>query len=196
MPPPRRLMFRHVKEANWRDYAAMNQWVLRGAFPGIGLEFEKDWDDRRDMAVPFVFDRVVLADRAASYHGDPYKAFLRSASNAFDLRGSPHWWVPLRKSVLEFSGLSADYVLGPTNEQRAANEKYVITYISRQEWGRRMLRPKDHEKLVEELYKLRDKYGYEVNVVSMDKLSRAEQLRLAGRTTVSFVCGIYCVKFD
>ena len=43
----------------------------------------------------------------------------------------------------------------------------------------------DHERLVQELYKLRDTYGYEVNVVSMDKLTRAEQLQLAGRTTVS-----------
>jgi len=47
-----------------------------------------------------------------------------------------------------------------------------------------MLIQRDHEKLVEELYKLRDQYGYEVNVVSMDKLSPFEQLRLAGRTTV------------
>ncbi len=60
----------------------------------------------------------------------------------------------------------------------------VITYISRQDWGRRMLIQQDHDKLVEELYKLRDEYGYEVNVVSMDKLSPVEQLRLAGRTTV------------
>jgi len=47
-----------------------------------------------------------------------------------------------------------------------------------------MLIQRDHEKLVEELYKLRGQYGYEVNVVSMDKLSPFEQLRLAGRTTV------------
>ena len=51
-----------------------------------------------------------------------------------------------------------------------------------------MLIQRDHEKLVEELYKLRDQYGYEVNVVSMDKLSPFEQLRLAGRTTV---CTLY-----
>ena len=47
-----------------------------------------------------------------------------------------------------------------------------------------MLIPEDHDKLVQELYVLRDTYGYEVNVVSMDKLSRIEQLHLAGRTTV------------
>ena len=47
-----------------------------------------------------------------------------------------------------------------------------------------MLIQADHDRLVEELYKLRDTYGWEVNVVTMDKMSRAEQLRLSGRTTV------------
>ena len=47
-----------------------------------------------------------------------------------------------------------------------------------------MLIPEDHDQLVQELYVLRDTYGYDVNVVSMDKLSRIEQLHLAGRTTV------------
>jgi len=32
--------------------------------------------------------------------------------------------------------------------------------------------------------RLEEKYGYEVNIVSMDKLSREEQFRLAGRTTI------------
>ncbi|KAK0440123.1 hypothetical protein EV421DRAFT_809065 [Armillaria borealis] len=46
-----------------------------------------------------------------------------------------------------------------------------------------MLVPEDHGRLVRELYKLRDEYGYEVNVVSMDKLSRKEKITLAARTT-------------
>ena len=92
---------------------------------------------------------------------------------------------PIRKSVLEFSGLSADLITSPSSLRTAQNEKYVITYISRQEWGRRMLIPSHHEQLVRELNALRDMYGYEVNIVSMDKLSREEQLKLAGRTTVS-----------
>ena len=184
LPPPRRLIFRHVKSNNWRDYAAMNEWVLRGAFPSIGMEFSEDWHDRATMGVPFVLDRVVLGDRAASYESDAFKGTFRSASSAFELRGSPNWWIPIRKSVLEFSGLATDLIMGPSSGTRAENEKYVITYISRQDWGRRMLRQRDHEKLVEELYKLRDRYGYEVNVVSMDKLSRSEQLQLAGRTTI------------
>ena len=182
LPSPRRFLFRHVKEEQWRDYASMNQWVVRGAFPGIGMEFADDWDDRAKMGVPFVLDTAVLGDRAASYESDPYKLSMRSASSAFDLPGSVHWWQPLRKSVLEFSGLSANWISGPLSSQ--SDEKFVITYVSRQEWGRRMLLPEAHESLVTELHKLQDRYGYEVNIVSMDKLSRAEQIQLAGRTTI------------
>jgi hypothetical protein len=86
----------------------------------------------------------------------------------------------MRASVIRVCGLDAN-VVGDMAQ------KPVITYISRQDWGRRMLIQEDHERLVEELYKLRDQYGYEVNVVSMDKLTRAEQIALAARTTVRAV---------
>ena len=39
--------------------------------------------------------------------------------------------------------------------------------------------------LVRELNKLRDQFGYEVNIVSMERVTRAEQIALAARTTVS-----------
>ncbi|KAJ8516777.1 hypothetical protein ONZ45_g5928 [Pleurotus djamor] len=90
-----------------------------------------------------------------------------------------------------FAGVDAEYgearVQGDTSVQRVGESTSatpVITYISRQTWGRRMLIPADHDKLVKELYKLRDQYGYEVNVVSMEKLSRSEQITLAARTTI------------
>ncbi|KAL5492147.1 hypothetical protein ACEPAI_3594 [Sanghuangporus weigelae] len=186
LPAPRRFLFRHVPSSRWRDYAALNQWVLRGAFPNIGMEFEEDWEDRARMGVPVVLDRVVLGDRAASYESEAYLMFWRYTASAFTLRGSVNWWAPLRKAVLEFSGLAAEYISGPSTskQQRQQNEKYVITYVSRQDWGRRMLRQADHEALVAELHRLAERYGYEVHVVSMDKLSRAEQIALAGRTTV------------
>ncbi|KAK4683449.1 hypothetical protein P7C73_g6815, partial [Tremellales sp. Uapishka_1] len=62
--------------------------------------------------------------------------------------------------------------------------KPVITYVSRQEWGRRMLIKKDHEELVRELGELEKKYGWEVNIVSMDKMTRDEQIRLSARSTI------------
>lgn len=181
LPPPRRLLFTHINADHWRDYASMNQWVLRTAFPSITMEFSDDWMDRAAMGVPFVFDRVVFADRAAAMSGENYLRTQRTASGAFALPGSPNWWSTFRDNVIQPTGLNASTGAGTQGTP-------VITYISRQEWGRRMLIQSDHERLVEELYRLRDQYGYEVNVVSMDKLSRAEQLRLAGRTTVRASC--------
>ncbi|KAH9042482.1 hypothetical protein EDB85DRAFT_1915292 [Lactarius pseudohatsudake] len=177
LPPPRRILFSHLDADHWRDYASMNQWVLRTAFPSISMEFSHDWNDRAAMGVPFVFDRVLFADRAAAINGANWLRTQRTASEAFALPGSPNWWSTFRNNVIEYTGLNASTGAGTRGRP-------VITYISRQGWGRRMLIQKDHDKLVEELYKLRDQYGYEVNVVSMDKLSRAEQLRLAGRTTI------------
>ncbi len=177
----------------------MNQWVIHGAFPGMGMEFERDWADRAAMLTPFVFP--VCCSKIAP---QPQKARTTRRPGdllpiAFALRGSRDWWAPLRKSVLQFSGLPSDWIDPPpahvreltasgTNgkgKEMVLGDKMVITYISRQGWGRRMLRQADHEKLVEELYKLRERYGYEVNVVNPEKLSRAEQLMLAGRTTVN-----------
>jgi hypothetical protein len=62
----------------------------------------------------------------------------------------------------------------------------VITYVSRQDWGRRMLREVDHARLVEQLRLLGRRQGWEVNVVSLEKMKREDQIRLAGRTTVCF----------
>lgn len=156
----------------------MNEWVLRSSFPSITMEFIDDWRDRAEMGKAFVYERVVVADRAAAMRSESFLRFSRSASPAFTTAASPSWWAPIRNNVVSFAGLD---LTAPTNDTP------VITYISRQGWGRRMLIPADHEKLVQELYKLRDRYGYEVNVVSPENLSRVEQLRIAARTTVRLV---------
>ncbi|TDL21871.1 hypothetical protein BD410DRAFT_771196 [Rickenella mellea] len=184
LPPPRRLLFTHVGCSEWRDYASMNEWVLRGAFPSISMEFSNDWADRAKLGRPFVFDRVLIADRSAARLGGIYGSSWRYSSGAFTLPGSPNWWFSVRNNVLEFSGLAKEWVLAPDPGAIATRQKFVITYISRQGWGRRMLREKDHEELVRQLMHLKDRYGYEVNVVNMDKLPRAEQLQLAARTTI------------
>ena len=142
------------------------------------MEFVDDWRDRAEMGKAFVFDRVLVADRSAAMYSYNYARFQRPAASAFTLPGSASWWSPIRNNVVKFAGVDPDAGGGTTGTP-------VITYISRQEWGRRMLIPAHHDKLVQELYKLRDRYGYEVNVVNPEKMSRMEQIRLAARTTVS-----------
>ncbi|TFK70399.1 hypothetical protein BDN72DRAFT_766555 [Pluteus cervinus] len=177
LPPARRLMFNHLDAAHWRDYASMNQWAVRSNFPSIITEFVDDWRDRAELGKPFVFERVVVADRSAAMLSYNYARYQRTASAAFALPGSVNWWMTLRNSVVQFAGLDPEVGGGTTAPP-------VITYISRQAWGRRMLIPEHHERLVQELYKLRDTYGYEVNIVQAESMSRVEQIRLAARTTI------------
>jgi hypothetical protein len=178
LPPVRRLVFNHLDAFHWRDYAAMNQWIIRSSFPSVIMEFKDDWRDRADMGRPFVFDRVVVTDRSAAMFAFNFARFQRTASSPFGLPGSVNWWMTVRNNAIQFAGLTPNTGGGTTSTP-------VITYISRQEWGRRMLIKEDHEKLVSELYKLRDMYGYEINIVAAEKMTRREQIELAARTTVS-----------
>ncbi|KAJ7644359.1 hypothetical protein FB45DRAFT_294074 [Roridomyces roridus] len=177
LPSPRRMIFNRLDAFRWRDYALMNQWVVRSSFPELTMEFIDDWDDRAKMGKPFVFERVVLADRSAAMLSLNYQRYQRTAAAAFGLPGSPHWWMTIRNNVVRFAGLDPEEGAGTVGPP-------VITYISRQEWGRRMLIEADHERLVRELRKLEAAYGWEVNVVLPEKMSRLEQLRLSARTTI------------
>lgn len=146
----------------------------------MAYEFENDFQDRAESGRAFLYDRVVFADRAAALRGPQCAVTWRTASEAFTLGGSPYWWSPVRRNLLEFIGGTSEAVLKPVDL-----ETPVITYVSRQEWGRRMLRKEDNDVLEKELMRLHDEHGYEVNIVSMDLLTRDEQIRLAARTTVS-----------
>jgi len=178
LAPVRRILFNHLDNHHWRDYADMNEFVVRSSFPGATMQFKDDWIDRALMGRPFVFDRVLLADRSAAMLSYNYARYQRTASAAFGLPGSANWWQTIRNNVIQFAGLDPSVGGGTTS-------KPVITYISRQEWGRRMLKPEDHERLVNKLRELEQQYGYEVNVVRPETMSKLEQIRLAARTTVS-----------
>ena len=69
LPTPRRMLFTHLDSDNWRDYAKMNQLVVRACFPSILMEFEHDWAERREIDRPLVFDWVIIADRSSAMIG-------------------------------------------------------------------------------------------------------------------------------
>ncbi|KAJ7242855.1 hypothetical protein B0H12DRAFT_1131610 [Mycena haematopus] len=177
LPQPRHMFFNRLDAFRWRDPTDMNQLVLRSSFPDVTMEFRDDWDDRTKMGVPFVFERVVLADRSAAMRAYNFQRYQRTASVPFSLPGSVNWWMTIRNNVVQFAGLDL-------NDGSSTTATPVITYISRQAWGRRILLQEDHKKLVQELYRLRDKHGWEVNVALMEKISRKEQIQLAVRTTI------------
>ncbi len=159
LPVPRRLAFSHTEATKWLDYAGMNTFLLKTIFPSMAYEFGQEFRDRAAASKVNVYDRIVFADRAAALRGPQFAHTWRTAAEAFTLAGSPYWWSPVRRNLL-------DYVGGLPESVLAAGDlgTPVITYVSRQEWGRRMLKKEDHEVLVKALRGLKKKYGYEVGV--------------------------------
>ena len=104
------MMFANLDAANWRDYAKMNQWVVRASFPSLSMEFLNDWRERAALGRVFVFDRVVLADRAAAMNGEMYLRTQRTAAAC-----SP---TPLR-----------DACCAPCPCSRAADHRGVCSYV-------------------------------------------------------------------
>lgn len=187
---PRRFIFPHIYQANFTDYSGLSEYITRAIFPSMAFEYKETWDDRNGTARPFVFERLVIGDRIAAEHSEQWAGLYKYAAPAFQLPGSGvNFWSPLRRALVQYIGQGytlPDMVDVPSvsKKSKAERKKTVITYVSRQNWGRRTLNPKDHDNLVKALKGLERRHGYEVNVVSMDELSRKDQLVLASRTTV------------
>lgn len=151
----------------------------------MAFEFRETWMDRNLSGRPFILDRVVLGDRIAAEISPQWNKLYKYAAPAFELPGSGmNFWGPVRRALVQFIGM--DKLLSDSTSKESIQErkKTVITYVSRQGWGRRTLREEDHNQLVKALRGLERRYGYEVNIVTMDQMSRQEQLILAARTTV------------
>jgi len=185
---PRRFIFPHVPSAEFKDYSGLNEYIVRGAFPSVAFEFSEIWTDRNHSGRPFVFDRVVIGDRIAAELSNQWPELYKYAAPAFEHPGSgTNFWGPVRRALVQF--LKQDQLLSDSLSKASARERKrtVITYVTRQDWGRRSLRKADHEKLVKALKNLERRHGYEVNVVAMEKLTKRDQLALATRTTVRSV---------
>jgi hypothetical protein len=127
----------------------MNLWSLRAAVPSISLEFSDDWEHRMNQSRPFVLEYVVLGDRAAWHRVPSWKP----PGVVFPVEVREDFWKPIRELVTEF----ATQPLGAIEPRRP-----VITYISRQQTGRR-LKDKHHEQLVAALEEFAKTEDYEVN---------------------------------
>jgi hypothetical protein len=152
-------MFTRTDDQKWRDYSHMNTFLCKSVFPSMSYEFAAEFQDRVNSGRAYLYDRVVFTDRAAALRGPHFATTWRTAAEAYSLPASPYWWSPVRRNLLEFVGEMSDAVLHPIDL-----ETPVITYVSRQDWGRRMLIKEDHEVLVKELNRLHDEHGYEVCV--------------------------------
>jgi hypothetical protein len=118
----------------------------------MGVMYEEDWRDYAQMEVPFVLERVVISDRAASERNNGRGA-LAPFLDA-DSEGGKEWLDPVRRA------LHANFEVG----ERKGKDKVAVTYVSRQSAGDGpRLRDGDHQALVNGLKKLGK--AFEVHII-------------------------------
>lgn len=113
-----------------------------------------------------------------------------------DVKVSDGFWAPIQKSLVR-------NILGylPTVEDRGVgvtpSTKPLVTYISRQAAGRRLLE-QDHEGLVGALRELEAEGVCDVHVAVMERIPVREQIELVARSTVRvqiWLIGSLCTDF-
>lgn len=134
--------------------------------------YYEDWEDYHQMEVPFLIERLVIADRQSAVRGvGPKRPIFSLPFSEFE--SSEYWWEPIRRNLLSYFGLDAEH-----------DTKKVVTYIHRQSqpYGA-SLDEQDHLELVEALQKLR---GCHVNIVSSrdDETSWSDRLHAIVQSTV------------
>lgn len=193
--PPRRLFFPNIPTfkgiqpnlngpiiRRQRSDSGFHPYLPKAAFPLLGLMYKEDWEDYALMEVPFVFEKLVVAD---------FGAAGRSANDVppfslplVGLNASKEWWEPIRQNLAKFL-----HVNHHTQKLNSGQEKTVVTYISRQ--GARSgsrLRRADHDALVSALETLHESNDFEVNIVPSEE-HWAERLSAVAQSTV--ILGVY-----
>jgi len=163
----------------------------------------QDLEDYEKMEVPYVFERVVVADRKAAVmslerndDGGTRKVepeFLtafetRGEGGMGDYRKRGEWWEPIRRNMLEFLDLDQEE---EEEESWEKKKKPVVTYIVSQDMERGpKLKAEDHARLVSLLQKMERNLGCQVNIVNEDtrRTSWIERMEAIVRSSVSAFC--------
>jgi len=171
-PLPSRWIFPNALRSGLTDKPGMNLWTLRAAVPSLSLEFSDDWENRMNFSRPFVMEYAILGDRFAWRRVPSWKP----VGVAFPYEVRKDFWKPIRELVTEFATQPLEFE-EPTRP--------VITYVSRQgpKSGRR-LKDEHHDQLVAALEEFARKENYELHITMLEKLDKAEQIRLLSRTTI------------
>ncbi|KAG8679470.1 hypothetical protein FRC11_003692, partial [Ceratobasidium sp. 423] len=173
IPTPARAIFPHVEPKVWRDGPSFNQFFLHALWPGIDPA-----DPNNKTPHAFLYEKVLLADRSASFRGAHCSINARTVSEAVeatrsDLENRPGvdkgkwWWEPLRRRVLRMSSVDqaiqdlslwwygSDADVARLSEKLEGGKPTIrITYISRQTARHRKLIKEDHDGLVAALKEL------------------------------------------
>jgi len=138
-----------------RTQMGLSHSLTKSLLPSTGIMYHHDWLDFHESEIPYVLERVVIADRKAATKAPSGDGLPYWSAPFKSLTASKNWWEPVR------SGLSR--VMRVTENSNEA----VVTYISRQDVDSGpTLKPEDHDVLMKELEKLARDTKCTVKIVS------------------------------
>lgn len=174
---PARIMFRSDAD-DWRDDAQQTAWFQQAVLPSTAIEEHSTYVDRAETSLTYLFDKLVVVDRwAAHRHGQETQVWNKATCDLPLLRVPTDWWKPLRDSMRRL------VVADGCHLSRSKSNAPVVTYISRQLTGRRLV-SSDHDRLVGALKRM-DRDGLiEFEEAKMETMSRTQQFCLALRTDI------------
>jgi len=191
LPAPVRLVYPNVRfftDANppfddlrrrRRADTGFHPYLAKAAFPRLTALYYEDWEDYHDMQVPFLIERMVVADRNAArislHTNEPI------FSPSMTLEASLHWWEPIRRSLMSYYDLDEDEA-----------SKHVVTYLHRQgESNGPRLRDEDHDLLIQSLETMAEANRYELNVVSTSTAETGWDVKMYAIARSTVVLGVY-----
>ncbi|KIK56611.1 hypothetical protein GYMLUDRAFT_61873 [Collybiopsis luxurians FD-317 M1] len=143
-----------------RSATGSHPFLTKIAFPHMGITYKEDWEDYMGMEVPYVIQRLVIADyRVAGTDG--LSTVLQRAAHA-----SRNWWEPIRHNVAEFFQEFDDQL-----------ERNSITYVHRPG----AMNVKDHDSLVRALNRLGEDRDIDIHLVEALDGDRENNVDWGGR---------------
>ncbi|KAF9458149.1 hypothetical protein BDZ94DRAFT_1174146 [Collybia nuda] len=186
LPPPARFLIPFSHNGEWRDRAGVNGPLMRAAFPHTSIEQSEYWEDLIKLNITVVFERVVLVNRHAAHTHNYANQWYKMIAGTMNVTVPDGFWAPIQKSlvqnILGYLPAVEDRGVG-MNPLEAVSMKPLVTYISRQAAGRRLLE-KDHEGLVGALRKLEEEGICDVQVAMMERMTVRDQIDLVARSTI------------
>ncbi|ORX41230.1 hypothetical protein BD324DRAFT_648113 [Kockovaella imperatae] len=174
---PARTIYRGTA-ASRRDRYALNEWFNEIAMPNTALEDQSVLQDRTHSGIPYVYERIVIADRwAAHKHGKNPRRWNKVTGDVPDVQVPADWFRPVRNSI------KLAVLASGCDIRRKDPSVPVVLYVNRQDTGRRLL-AEDAESLAFELDALHQQGLIELHDVQMGKVSKLEQFCLACKADV------------
>ncbi|RDB18385.1 EGF domain-specific O-linked N-acetylglucosamine transferase [Hypsizygus marmoreus] len=181
-----RFLLPHVQGSEWRDRAGVNAPLMRAAFPFASIEKADYWNDLITLDRTFVFENAMIIGREAARRHPLSGTWFKMIAGTMTVPAAEHFWEAIRDptvtNVLGFLPTLNKHgaVIAPPE---ATSPKPIVTYISRQGAGRRLV-AEDHEVLVKALRDLEAEGICEVVVAMMERMGLKEQIELTARSTV------------